>query len=266
MIGRFELGRVYEGDGPDLLAELPYRSVAMIFSDPPFGNGNMDGDLAAARAAGKVKRSRIREAEPIANDLPEEYEPLMRRFLESAAHAVELSSAICVCVGGGGPVPTSHFLMRLVMERLAFEHEVIWNKLAQGPGLGWIYRRSYEKVIVSRLRAGSLRHPDPDRTLPNVVNFSPIRGESRLHPNQKPGALVRAFIELHTAPGDLIVDPFAGSGETGVQALRLGREFLGFELDPKWCALANERLAATRRGNDLASERAGQINLFGEAK
>lgn len=261
LIGPYETGRVYQGDSLDLMRAIPDGVVPMIWTDPPYGNGNMDGDLAAARA-GKVKGARVRDAEPIANDREAEYEPLMRSFLAEAARILRPDSCCCCCCGGGGPKPTFARLSLWTDETLAFDHAVVWNKLGAGPGLGWIYRRSYEFVLVSHRRGGSLSHPN-DSAIPNILNHSPVR--DRLHPNQKPGALIRDFINLHTSPGDLVVDPFAGSGETGVQAIRLGREFLGFELDPKYVALGNERLAATKRGNDLASERAGQINLFGGA-
>ena len=58
---------------------------------------------------------------------------------------------------------------------------------------------------------------------------------------------------------DVIV---AGSGTTGVACVELGREFLGFEIDPDYCKLANERLSATSKGITLAEERTGQGTLF----
>lgn len=66
------------------------------------------------------------------------------------------------------------------------------------------------------------------------------------HPTQKPLALMEKFIRLFTDPGDLILDPFAGSGTTGVAAIRLGRRFIGYERDPKYHAIAVKRLTAAR--------------------
>jgi site-specific DNA-methyltransferase (adenine-specific) len=77
-----------------------------------------------------------------------------------------------------------------------------------------------------------------------VWNF-PKEGEN-VHPTQKPIALADAFVRDFTDPGDLILDPFAGSGTTGVAAIRLGRRFLGWEKDPKYHAAAVKRLAGTR--------------------
>jgi site-specific DNA-methyltransferase (adenine-specific) len=73
------------------------------------------------------------------------------------------------------------------------------------------------------------------------IGFEP--GEKGLHPTQKPVGLMSMLIELTTSPGQLVVDPFAGSGATLVAAKRLGRPFVGIELDRRHAAVAEERLA-----------------------
>jgi site-specific DNA-methyltransferase (adenine-specific) len=65
-----------------------------------------------------------------------------------------------------------------------------------------------------------------------------------LHPMQKPLKLMEALISLTTQPGQLVLDPFAGSGSTLVAAHRLGRRSIGFEVDPEYCATAERRLDA----------------------
>ena len=66
------------------------------------------------------------------------------------------------------------------------------------------------------------------------------------HPTPKPVALMEALVRDFTDPGETILDPFAGSGTTGVAAVRLGREFIGWERDPKYHAIAAKRLAGTK--------------------
>lgn len=87
----------------------------------------------------------------------------------------------------------------------------------------------------------------------------------RYHPTAKPIALMLELVADFTDPGDLILDPFAGSGTTGVAALRLGRRFLGAEKDAGHHATASERLAAEEAGSTLGAARAGQVSLFGGA-
>ena len=71
--------------------------------------------------------------------------------------------------------------------------------------------------------------------------------EARLHPNQKPLALVAKYILASTDPGDLILDPFMGSGTTGVACVQTGRRFIGCEISPEYFAIAKKRIAAAQR-------------------
>lgn len=82
------------------------------------------------------------------------------------------------------------------------------------------------------------------------------------HETQKPLPLMLELVELFTDPGDIVLDPFAGSGTTGIACLRLGRRFIGIERDEKYAAIATERLQAEANGLSLRDSRAGQIPMF----
>ena len=71
------------------------------------------------------------------------------------------------------------------------------------------------------------------------------------------------LVELFTDPDDLVLDPFCGSGTTGVACLRLGRRFIGIEKDATYAAVARERLEAESKGLTLRDARAGQLPMFG---
>jgi site-specific DNA-methyltransferase (adenine-specific) len=77
--------------------------------------------------------------------------------------------------------------------------------------------------------------------------------ETRVHTTQKPLALMEALIRDFTDHGELICDPFAGSGTTGVAALRMGRRFIGWEKDPRYHAIAMKRLSAAREQLELTA-------------
>lgn len=83
----------------------------------------------------------------------------------------------------------------------------------------------------------------------------------RVHTTQKPLSLMLELVELFTDPGDVVLDPFCGSGTTGVACLRLGRRFIGIERDEKYAQVATERLEAEVRGLSLRDARAGQMGL-----
>lgn len=90
----------------------------------------------------------------------------------------------------------------------------------------------------------------------NVNNFGRLT-DGRPHPTQKPVALMSALVRDFTDAGDLILDPYAGSGTTGVAALAAGRRFVGWERDEKYHAAAVKRLEGTRQQLDL-TERAAK--------
>lgn len=66
--------------------------------------------------------------------------------------------------------------------------------------------------------------------------------DERYHPTQKPSELVQNLIEMFSEEGDTILDPFIGSGTTAIAAIRSGRHFIGFELDPDFCQVAEKRI------------------------
>lgn len=77
-------------------------------------------------------------------------------------------------------------------------------------------------------------------------NKSDVAGVAHEHPTQKPISLMQALVRDFTDPDDLILDPFAGSGTTGVACRRLGRRFIGWERDPKYAEIARSRIDAAR--------------------
>jgi len=106
-------------------------------------------------------------------------------------------------------------------------------------------------------RAGRKRWNGGGR--PAVWTFATCRGDERPdHPCPKPLGLMRALVEDFSEPGELVLDPFAGSGSTGAACRALGRRFLGWELNPEFHAIAARRL----RG-DEARPNPAQPSLFG---
>lgn len=228
---------VVKGDAPRLMAALPPRSVQLIWTDPPYGHSNQRGDLQAALNCRFGRRSR-----PIANDSPERMRTVVDSVLLEAWRALDHGrSAVCVCCAGGGAKgPTFAWLaQRLDQAGLDFYHSAIWDKI--NPGLGWRYRRQHEMVMVAHRRGGAIRWNLSAKAKGNVVRvLKPRQGN---HPNEKPLELVRFFIERHSRRGDLVLDPFLGSGTTAIAARELGRHFLGFELNGEYCRAARRRLA-----------------------
>lgn len=85
------------------------------------------------------------------------------------------------------------------------------------------------------------RPPFPKKPISDVVPW-PVNTGNKLHPTQKPLGILKPLIEAFTNPGELVLDPFAGSGSTLLAAQQLGRKFLGIELGAGYHAIAQERL------------------------
>lgn len=230
---------IYHGDCREVVDALPDASVDMIWTDPPYGHANLDGDLATARVG--VKGARQAAPVAIANDRPEDYEPLMRSFLAGARRVLKPDCCCCCCCGGGGPTPAFARLALWMDEYLSFFHAVVWDKSARGNGLGWRYRRNYEFVMVAHRRGGRLAWADEDVAVPNIVRTPPAAND--WHPTTKPLALVEHFIGWHSRPGDTVLDPFMGSGTTLVAAKNLGRRAIGIEIEERYCEIAAQRLS-----------------------
>lgn len=89
-----------------------------------------------------------------------------------------------------------------------------------------------------------------------------VEHTDRIHETQKPLKLLLEMVEQYTDPGDLVLDTHAGSGTSGVACIRLGRRWIGIELDPAKAELARERLVAETAGLSLSAARANQVSLF----
>jgi hypothetical protein len=143
----------------------------------------------------------------------------------------------------------------------AYRRAMIWVKpdgtpqvTGDRPGMG------YETIVAAWVGEGRSRWNGGGAH--GVFSF--IRdaraGSPSKHPTTKPIALMMRLVDLFTNPGDLVLDPFMGSGTTGVAAFRLGRRFIGIERDPDYFALAVERLRAEAAQGSLFDP-AGQARV-----
>ncbi len=86
--------------------------------------------------------------------------------------------------------------------------------------------------------------------------------EHRVHPTQKPVAVMEWILGRYSKPSDLILDPFCGSGTTCVAAKKLGRDYIGIDISPEYCAIARQRLESVDTGVPVKEAQKGQGALF----
>ena len=85
--------------------------------------------------------------------------------------------------------------------------------------------------------------PEPKDTIGDVLDWT--YSGNKLHPTQKPLAVLLPLVETFSTPQGIVLDPFSGSGSSLLAAKMLGRAYIGIELDPKYHAIASTRLAQT---------------------
>ena len=122
------------------------------------------------------------------------------------------------------------------------------------PGMG------YESIVFTHAK-GRSRWNGGGRVAVFTHNKN-TPGGAHHHETQKPLPLMLELVELFTDPDDIILDPYCGSGTTGVACLRLGRRFIGIEKDATYAKVAHDRLVAEGNGQSLREARAGQLPMF----
>jgi len=128
---------------------------------------------------------------------------------------------------------------------LKIDSLMVWDKMWIGPGGDVGLRPSYELVGLVALDGWRL----PDRGLSDIWRSQWASQRPNGHPAEKPEALVGRII--NESPGEIVLDPFMGSGTVGVASVRSGRAFVGIELDEVWFDVACRRLEAAYSQRDL---------------
>lgn len=230
------------GDSRKVVANLADESIDFIFTDPPYGSNQNDGDLNASLHAKRGKK-----VASIANDGPKEADALVRWLFASSYRVLKPGGAIACCCHGSGTKKSQQYARwtTYLASVLDFVGCVVWDK---GPmGLGWHYRRSYEFILIAKKPGSKLSWHDTSHRIENVIRpgdygIKRLPHSRKKHPTEKPQALAEHFIKLHTKPGDVVLDPFAGAGSTLAAALATGRKAIGCELDQRWFDAAAQRL------------------------
>lgn len=146
---------------------------------------------------------------------------------------------------------------------LEYVRTCIWDKVDSAPQFTGDRPANSAEAIVVAHPSGRKRWNGGGRR--NIFRHG-VNGERgpKPHPSQKPLSLMLELVSLFTDPGDLVLDPFMGSGTTGVACKQLGRRFIGIELEEKWCAVAKRRIQNTEYKPplfDWEPERGEQLKL-----
>lgn len=213
------------GDATSLITQLDSGSVDCIITDPPYGDDNLP--------FGQPHRT-----EKEYDDSPESALALLRSIGPELRRVLKPSGHLYAFFG-----PKLYQQSVDIWKASGFEVRqvvCIWHKLGGDTGtVNWDkdYAPTWEPFLFAHNGERRLAHKRE-----NVFDYKPDSGEGRYHPNQKPVALIQELIAQSTDPGDLILDPFGGSGSVAVAATQTHRKFLTFELSERFVSVIKQRV------------------------
>ncbi|QEX15536.1 methyltransferase [Hypericibacter terrae] len=255
------LDRIVEGDSIRVMNTLPPESVDMIFADPPY-NLQLQGDL---HRPNNSKVDGVEEAWDKFADFAT-YDRFTADWLKAARRILKPDGTIWV-------IGSYHNIFRVgaSLQDLGFWilNDVVWRKTNPMPNFrGRRFTNAHETMIWCAKDADarycfnydamkSLNDDlqmRSDWLLPICNGGERIKDENgnKAHPTQKPEALLHRVILAATRPGAVVLDPFFGTGTTGVVAKRLGRHYIGIERERAYVEVARKRLSKVRPVEDVS--------------
>ena len=247
--------RIVVGDCVAEMAKLPAASVDLVFADPPY-NLQLHGDL---------KRPDDSRVDAVDDDWDKfssfaAYDDFTRAWLTACRRLMKPSATLWV-------IGSYHNIFRVgtILQDLDFWilNDIVWRKSNPMPNfrgrrftnahetLIWAARDASKRNYTFNYEALKAGNDDiqmrSDWLIPLCTGEERLKGDDgkKLHPTQKPEALLARVILAASRPDDLVLDPFCGTGTTGAVAHRLQRRFLGIERLAEYATAAEQRIAAT---------------------
>ena len=249
----FAPNSIHQGDCIALMNAMPEKSVDMVFADPPY-NMQLGGELL------RPDNSRVDGVDDAWDQFESfaAYDRFTAAWLKAAKRVLKDDGTLWV-------IGSYHNIFRVgaALQNLGYWilNDIVWRKTNPMPNFkGTRFTNAHETLIwcakdkdarytfnyesLKDLNEGLQMRSD--WLLPLCTGGERLKGEdgNKLHPTQKPEALLYRIILAATKPGDLIVDPFFGTGTTGAAAKRLGRRFIGLDQDDTYIAGATARIDA----------------------
>lgn len=244
---------IYHGDCRDILATFPDRCVDLIFADPPY-NLQLRGDL------WRPNMTRVDAVDDAWDQFGgfAAYDQFTREWLTACRRVLKDTGTIWV-------IGTYHNIYRVgaILQDLGYWmlNDVVWvktNPMPQFRGvrftnaqetLLWCKKSREQKHYTFHYHTMKRMNDDKqmrsDWTLPLCTGTERLKANgAKLHATQKPEALLYRVILATSNPGDLVLDPFFGTGTTGAVARKLNRQFVGIEQEPSYIEAARARIDA----------------------
>ncbi|ODT79591.1 site-specific DNA-methyltransferase [Devosia sp.] len=254
---RLPIDTILVGDCIDHMNALPAGSVDLVFADPPY-NLQLDQGLT------RPDQSKVDAVDDEWDKFESfaHYDAFTHAWLKAARRVLKPDGALWV-------IGSYHNIFRVgtALQDLDFWmlNDIVWRKANPMPNFrGTRFTNAHETLIwaaksqKSRVtfnyEAMKLANDDTqmrsDWLFPICTGAERLKGadDEKIHPTQKPEALLFRILNATTRPGDVVLDPFFGTGTTGAVARKLGRHFIGIEREQPYINAALKRIAAIRPG------------------
>jgi site-specific DNA-methyltransferase (adenine-specific) len=255
------LNQILHGDCIEILKSLPENSVDLVFADPPY-NLQLQNDL---------YRPNMTKVDAVNDKWDQfegfaEYDDFTREWLSASQRVLKDTGTIWV-------IGSYHNIYRVgaLMQDLGFWilNDIVWIKNNPMPNFrGVRFTNAHETLIWAQKKKGarytfnhqSMKALNDDLQMRSDWNLPLVTGKKRIksnngakaHSTQKPEALLYRIIMASSNPGDLVLDPFFGTGTTGAAARKLARNWIGIERDKKYIRLAQKRIDAVQKPDEEA--------------
>jgi modification methylase len=257
---KLPIDKIICGDCIEILKSLPENSVDLIFADPPY-NLQLRNDL---------YRPNMTKVDAVNDGWDkfegfEEYDAFTREWLSAVQCVLKATGTIWV-------IGTYHNIYRVgsIMQDLGFWilNDIVWTKNNPMPNFrGVRFTNAHETLIWAQKKKGakytfnhqSMKALNDDLQMRSDWNLNLATGAERIklngskvHSTQKPEALLYRVMMASSNVGDVVLDPFFGTGTTGAVAKKLGRKWIGIERDRKYIRVAQKRIEAVQRAGEEA--------------
>jgi len=253
------LDQILIGDSIQKLAELPAHSVDAVFADPPYN----------LQLGGELRRPDNSKVDAVDDDWDKfadfaTYDKFTYEWLAAVKRVLKPDGSLWV-------IGSYHNIFRVgaILQNLGFWilNDIIWCKTNPMPNFrGKRFTNAHETMIWAApspdarpcFNYEAMKNANDEKQMRSDWHLPICSGNERLrtasgekvHPTQKPEALLYRVIMSSTKPGDVILDPFFGSGTTGAVARRLGRHFIGIEREKVYATHALSRIAKIQPVSD----------------
>ena len=248
---RLPVDEVLEGDCIEVLQSLPAESVDLVFADPPY-------NLQLRQELLRPDRSRVDAVQDAWDHFADfdAYDTFTTAWLSACRRVLKRTGTLWV-------IGSYHNIYRVgaILQNLDFWilNDLVWIKDNPMPNFrGVRFTNAHETLLWAQKERGA-RYTFNHHAMKAINEGLQMRSDwhiplctgrerlrvngSKAHPTQKPEALLYRILLASSNPGDVVLDPFFGTGTTGAVARRLGRHYLGIERDPGYVLLARDRLA-----------------------